>query len=138
MKVIWIKNNEGLTLIEVIASITILSIILSVCMNIFVFSNKTAISNNEKLVATHLAKGHLERVKVNPEYYFGDNNDYTFTNKVFTDEEYINDKYYDVKVTNKAADTSNSRLYHVIVEVMLRHSEPPISSKVEGYINYEE
>lgn len=58
------KHEEGFTLVEILASIVIISIILMGVFNFIIFSNKTAATNNEKLVATHLAKSTMERIKV--------------------------------------------------------------------------
>lgn len=58
------KQEEGFTLVEILASVVIISIILFGVFNFIIFSNKTAATNNEKLVATHLAKSTLERIKV--------------------------------------------------------------------------
>ena len=64
-----IFNNQGFTLMEVLASITLLSIIVLTFLQLFAFTNKVAVENNNKLVAVHLAKAMLERVKMNPGMY---------------------------------------------------------------------
>lgn len=58
------KHEEGFTLVEILASVVIISIILIGVFNFIIFSNKTAATNNEKLVAIHLAKSTMERIKV--------------------------------------------------------------------------
>lgn len=58
------KREEGFALVEILASVVIISIILMGVFNFIIFSNKTAATNNEKLVAIHLAKSTMERIKV--------------------------------------------------------------------------
>ena len=65
-----IKNENGFTLVELLASIIILSIIIIGIFQMFIFSSKTATSNQTKLVTTHLAKATIERIKVDAESYF--------------------------------------------------------------------
>lgn len=60
------KNEKGFSLIEVIASIVIISIVLLSFFQLFVQSNKTAVANNEKLVVINLADATLERIKATP------------------------------------------------------------------------
>lgn len=60
------ENEKGFSLIEVIASIVIISIVLLSFFQLFIQTNKTAVSNNEKLVVINLADATLERIKVTP------------------------------------------------------------------------
>jgi len=60
------KDEKGFTLIEVLASLVIISIVLMSFMAIFSNTNALAVSNSEKLVVINLADAHLERVKVDP------------------------------------------------------------------------
>ena len=59
-----VNNQKGFSLIEVIASIVIISIVLLSFFQLFVQSNKTAAANNEKLVVINLADAQLERLKL--------------------------------------------------------------------------
>ncbi|NCU16944.1 type IV pilus modification PilV family protein [Pallidibacillus pasinlerensis] len=130
------SNNKGFTLIEIVGSITILAIILTVSINIFVSTNKTAVSNNEKLVAIHLAKATLERVRENFDHYFIDeSNNLKYKNEEFV---LINNKEYEVKVSIVGGKTpTKNSLVHVLVEVNLLDAQRPVSSKVEGYVAYD-
>ena len=58
------KQEDGFTLIEVVASLVILTIILMFFSSIFVQNNKVAIRNSDKLVVTNIADAYLERLKV--------------------------------------------------------------------------
>lgn len=152
-------NNKGFTLVEVLVSIVILSIILLTFSNLFVFSNKTSVSNNEKLVAVHLAKATLERIKLDPYSYIKhpstaginyETNAVTFSKDncpitspcqdLFSIT--INDKKYDVTVKasqKPVAESSekNIKFINIAVNVELVNSNPKVSTKVEGYVKYE-
>lgn len=58
-----IKSQRGFSLLEVVASIVLISIILLSFAQIFVQANSTANINNEKLVVINLADAYLERLK---------------------------------------------------------------------------
>ena len=54
------KSERGFTLVEVLASVVIISIVLIGVVNLLIFTNKTAVSNNDKLVAINLAKASID------------------------------------------------------------------------------
>src|SRR5690625_3773894 len=62
--------EHGFTLIEVLASIVIISVILLGVIQLIGLTNKTAVSNNTKLVTINLARTTMERIKLQPENYF--------------------------------------------------------------------
>lgn len=140
------SNKQGFTLVEVIVSITILSIIILTFSSIFLFTNNTANRNNEKLVAVHLAKATLESVKGNPSYYFvltetgiTPGEGFQFENNSIKITQVINNQNYEVKI-KPSRDNGQKELglVHVLVETKLLGSKTPITSKVEGYVNYAE
>ena len=59
----FIKNEDGVSLIELIASIAIVTILLISFAQLFVQANKTAAYNNEKLVTINLADAMLARLQ---------------------------------------------------------------------------
>lgn len=59
-------NNKGFSLVEVLASLVIISIVLVSFMALFTNTNRIAVNNSEKLVVVNLADSYLERVKINP------------------------------------------------------------------------
>lgn len=129
---------------EVIVSITILSIIILTFSSIFLFTNNTANRNNEKLVAVHLAKATLESVKGNPSYYFvltetgiTPGEGFQFENDSIKITQVINNQNYEVKIKpSRDNGQKELSLVHVLVETKLLGSKTPITSKVEGYVNY--
>lgn len=138
------SNKQGFTLVEVIVSITILSIIILTFSSIFLFTNNTANRNNEKLVAVHLAKATLESVKGNPSYYFvltetgiTPGEGFQFENDSIKITQVINNQNYEVKIKpSRDNGQKELSLVHVLVETKLLGSKTPITSKVEGYVNY--
>lgn len=63
MEKIYDKNSEqGLTLIEVIASIVLIFIILLSFMSIFLQSNKTTVTSSDIVDATYLAQKEMENI----------------------------------------------------------------------------
>ncbi|WAA08869.1 type IV pilus modification PilV family protein [Fervidibacillus albus] len=139
----FLKNKrEGFTLIEVVVAITILSITILTFFQIFIFSQKTANSNNEKLVAIHLAKATLERVKTNPTYYFSmtdtgiqpaDGVEIDEDDRI-VEQQTINEQNYIVTIEPTIDDVSG--FIHVLVEAKL-DGDRPIQSKVEGFVQNE-
>ena len=59
----FIKNEDGVSLIELIASIAIVTILLISFAQLFIQANKTAAYNNEKLVTINLADAMLARLQ---------------------------------------------------------------------------
>ena len=155
MKMKIVKKMDGFTLVEILISLVILSIIILAFLNLFVFTNKTTVVNNDQLVAIHLAKSTMERIKMNPFSYIDEpDNDRFNQPQVYTADScsnrpdpdecellfspLINNKTYEVQVTvSQTANEKAIRLMNVLVEVNLQNSKTPISSKVEGYVSYE-
>ncbi|MEY9969736.1 prepilin-type N-terminal cleavage/methylation domain-containing protein [Lysinibacillus sp. RC46] len=61
-----IKSQRGFSLIEVVASLVLISIILLSFAQIFISTNKTATVNTEKLVTVNLADAVLAKLKSDP------------------------------------------------------------------------
>lgn len=142
------KDEKGFTLVELLASIIILSIIIIGIFQLFVFSSKTVTLSQTKLVTTHLAKATIERVKVDSKSYIPFSkvtseelvinkntcNSLGLNCDVFTLK--VNDLDYDIEIiANQSPDEKNLNLVNVIVTV----SQPTenLSSTVEGYVVHE-
>ena len=145
-----LKNNDGLTLVEVIASIVIITIILLSFSQVFIQTNKTAAINNEKLIVINLADAYLERLIAegienkgftNVKDYFSD---YPRTIKLSTDP---NSSEYTVYITasnNNAVSNSvttelDQMKVNVVVKVVSKKNigKREISSQTEGYVQIE-
>lgn len=149
-----VKKREGFSLVEVLLSLVILSIIVVTFLDFFVFTNKTAVKNNDQLIAIHLAKSTMERIKLDP-FSFIDApvNNQNLTSSVYTIDNCpnpdpkqcellfaptINDRAYEIQVTvSQNNQEKKVGLLNVLVNVNAIDSETPISSSVEGYVSYE-
>ena len=120
------KNQQGVTLLEVVASIAVLTIILLSFSQVFIQNNKTANRNTEKLVVINLADAYLERLK--NEGVFPSTEPYLLT---------LNNREYKLTVDSSKTtpEESNMKLANVIVTA----NSPDGQTKgiVEGYVHYE-
>ncbi|MER2008556.1 MAG: prepilin-type N-terminal cleavage/methylation domain-containing protein [Psychrobacillus sp.] len=131
-------NQKGLTLVEVLVSLAIISIVLLSFFQLLINSNTNAATNNEKLVMIYLADAELERLKIDPSNLFIDNvEDSTFEIRKKVEKVIkLNNKDYKVSVeTSQDADEKKMKLLNVVIQVRLDSSKS--SSTVEGYIVYE-
>ncbi len=131
------KNDKGFSLLEVVASIVLLSIILLSFFQIFIQTNKTAVSNNEKLVVIHLADAVLERIKLDPFTDFLERPDGSTYNETKSIPPVVmNNKSYQVTIkASQNSEEKNIRLVNVLVEVVAENGRT--KSSVEGYVSYE-
>ena len=138
-------NNRGFTLVEVLASFVIITIVITSIMAVFMQSNKIAAHNNEKLVVVNLADAYLERLKVEPSII--DFNSSTPSEVFYSPQNCtalceflnisINDKQYSITIHAKQSSHEiDLNLIKVLVKVESTSSN--VSSKVEGYLPYEE
>ncbi|WP_203246779.1 type IV pilus modification PilV family protein [Sporosarcina beigongshangi] len=134
------KNDKGFSLLEVLASIVLLSIILLSFFQIFIQTNNTAVSNNEKLVVIHLADAVLERLKLDPftkTLERPDSTTYNETPTILTpDSVVMNNKEYQITIkASQNTEEKNIKLINVLVEVVAKNGRT--KSSVEGYVSYE-
>ncbi|NME06161.1 prepilin-type N-terminal cleavage/methylation domain-containing protein [Psychrobacillus sp. BL-248-WT-3] len=131
-------NQKGLTLVEVLTSLAIISIVLLSFFQLIINSNENAASNNEKLVMIYLADAELERLKIDPSNLFlVDLENSTFEIKEKLEKVIkLNNKNYKVSIkTSQNNDEKKMKLLNVVIKVRLDSSKS--SSAVEGYIVYE-
>lgn len=129
------KNEKGLTLVEVLAALVILSIVLMSFTALFANTNRMAVSNNEKLVVINLADAYLERAKITPSDYI---DVYPPTKLIESKQKppffmTMNNKTYEVLV--KIKKDASLPLLNIVVTVKAVDSN--ISSSVEGVVPYE-
>lgn len=135
-------TEKGFTLVEVLASIVIISILFLGIVQLLNFTNKTAVSNNAKLVSTHLAKATIERIKIKPDEFFPTDEIKTKTydksncipahcEELFTF--LVNDEVYDVYVKT-SQNTEEYKLNLINVVVTIEQQNKNLTSTVEGYV----
>lgn len=131
-----IKKESGFTLIEIVASIAIITIVLLSFFQLFIQSNKTAHYNNEKLVLINLADGQLERTQA---LSFNSTNSLnTYITSVNGTPLPLNDKYYKITIENKPYEVdgierqsdADYKLIHLSVTASINNSK----SVAEGYV----
>lgn len=145
---IRLRNPKGFTLIEVVASIVIITIVLLSFSQIFIQTNRTAAINNEKLVTINLADAMLAKVQgktypktSNIQSYFVDNSQPNKKLKNPPLEFDLNGKTYTIsyKAIQETAKTKNAKfsekdlnLVKVVVTVTSPNGKTKGSS--EGYV----
>lgn len=145
MRLIKIKKENGFTLIEVVASIVIITIVLTSFAALFIQNNKTAVYNNEKLVVINLAHAELERLKIDPFIKNGEgvNNQGKITKPTtsnYTDKTTkitsLNNRDYTITITaNQSAQEKIFKIINVTIEAM--SSNGKAKNSVEGYVEYD-
>jgi prepilin-type N-terminal cleavage/methylation domain-containing protein len=146
------RNDHGFTLIEVLASILILTILATVFFQMFIFSQKTTTSNQDKLVALNVAQGVLERIKhgsyseitnISPEtqvaypktYNLSDCASYDEPEKSACEKRYkikVNDIDYSIAIIVGEKVETGLSVYPV--EVKVNGDDGKLKSKVKGFV----
>ena len=128
------KREEGFSLIEVVASLVLVSIVLISFVQIFIQSNKTAVDNTEKIVVINLADAQLERLKIDSSILEGVKNLTAGNKMTFTLEPIkLNNKFYSTNVTASLTDDEAKRkLVNIVVTVSAPNNKT--KSSIEGYI----
>ncbi|MDD1502040.1 type II secretion system protein [Lysinibacillus sp. CNPSo 3705] len=148
-----IKSQRGFSLIEVVASLVLISIILLSFAQIFISTNKTATVNTEKLVTVNLADAVLAKLKSDSltkiatqdlNDYFNDTGEPDAKKKNPPLEIDLNGKTYAITYTpyqntNKYANSDftekDLNLIKVVVTVTSQNGKTKGSS--EGYVSIE-
>lgn len=120
-----LKEEKGLTMLEVVASIAVLAIILLSFSQLFIQNNAVANKNTEKLVVINLADAYLERIKVAHEQPSAD--PYIVT---------LNDKEYMMTVDTSKTTLEESAMKLVNVIVTANSPDGQTKGVVEGYVAY--
>ncbi|WNB92727.1 type II secretion system protein [Bacillus sp. NEB1478] len=137
-------SEKGFSLIEVLVSLSILSISVIAISYFFTQANEVSAGNNSKLVATNLAR--MTLVRVQHDYTsFG----ITKTAKVYNQsncnptgcqplyESTINNKKYDIDITVRSQTTEEAeiKLFPVTIKVNYKTMRNNLKSTiVEGYV----
>jgi len=127
-------NNRGLTLVEVLAAITILFIIGTAFFQFFIISQKGTLDSSEKLEALNLAQTVLERVKQGEYTEITGQGEYSCENSIeHCMERYnfeLNNNRYDIKIKVEEDDLN---LHLVTVYVSNENGDD--RSSVKGLVD---
>lgn len=132
------KNQKGISLVEVIASLVLITIALLSFYQLFINTHKTATYNNDKLVAIQLSQAELERIKLKPfeSNYLDSTKDYSAAPpiEIKLEKEFHSGKKYNVTILPTQTNEEKKRkLINVLVTVQYSGKK----STVEGYVKYE-
>lgn len=129
------QNEKGFTLVEVIASLVLISIILLSFFQIFIQTNKVANTNTEKLVIINLADAQLERLQIDSTELKAIGSSKLSAEKgVSLNPILLNNKTYSVNVKlYPNSNDANLKLYNLVVTVTAQDGKT--KSSVEGYVS---
>lgn len=149
------QNEKGFSLVEVVASLVIISIVLLSLLPFFINAKTISQSNMERLVVINLADATMERLKIDPYSYIEkpkDNPRYLF--KKFGNQSYkscadlidqescspyeivLNGNEYNIEIqASQSADEAELKLIGIIATVT--NADGKIKYPVEGYVKYE-
>ncbi|MGE7997409.1 type IV pilus modification PilV family protein [Lysinibacillus sp. NPDC093190] len=138
-----IKSQRGFSLIEVVASLVLISIILLSFAQIFISTNKTATVNTEKLVTVNLADAVLAKLKSEPlpkiatsdlnQYFIGKSKSMGLNDKTYTIT--YTPSQNSTKYANSNFTEKDLNLIKVVVTVTSPNGKTKGSS--EGYVSIE-
>lgn len=112
MVITLLKNNKGFSLIEVIASVLIITIILLSFFSLLIQTKKTEVRSNETVVATYIAQAVMEEV-----YYLSTTMDYDENNETIKNLKKLPEKYFeDDAHKNTLITTSLAQGYQLTTE----------------------
>ncbi|MBY6037051.1 prepilin-type N-terminal cleavage/methylation domain-containing protein [Fictibacillus nanhaiensis] len=136
-------SEKGFSLIEVLVSLTILSVSVIGISQFFMQANQISAGNNSKLVATNLARMTLERVQhdyasfeVSPAPKVYSKTDCKTASCQNLYENMVNNTVYAIKieVKNQSGEESSIKLFPVKVTIQYTNNQKIKSTAVEGYI----
>lgn len=129
-----LQNEKAFTLVEVIASIVLISIVLLSFVQIFIQTNQVANTNTEKLVVINLADAQLERLQIDSTELANIGTSRLSTaSGVSLNPILLNNKTYEVNVKlHPNATDKNLKLYNLVVTVTAQDGKT--KSSVEGYV----
>lgn len=150
------EKQDGISLVEVIASLLLISIILLSFYPLFITTKNISNSNIERLVAVNLADATLDRLKMDP-YSYIDNPTtdpaYLFKNvksklynrtncpaPTFCLDIYsikLNERNYEIEVKASQEKSEESVIKLINIVVTAKNERGNINYSVEGYVSYE-
>lgn len=136
-------SEKGFSLIEVLISLTILSVSVIGISQFFNQANQISSGNNNKLVAANLARMTLERIQNDYASYEVTASPKTYEKSLCTSsscrdlyETMINNTVYETKITVKAqaGEEASIKLFPVKVTIQYTSNQKVLSTAVEGYV----
>ncbi|RZT21579.1 prepilin-type N-terminal cleavage/methylation domain-containing protein [Fictibacillus sp. BK138] len=138
-------SDKGFSLIEVLISLTILSVSVIGISQFFTQANQISSSNNNKLVATNLARMTLERIHhdyttygITPFTHTYDKSNCSTADCEQLFQTMINNVTYDIEI--EATEQSDQELTIKLLPIKVTISYGPEDKRkhtsVEGYVNY--
>lgn len=136
MKKYLTKNERGFTLIEIIASLVLISIILLSFINVFVQTTKTRVASEQIVTATYIAQQEMEKFYAYSKKHTFDLNaidqyfdEYEIVNNHLV--QVIEDGRYNISIQ---FNNSHNKLYTIIIEVaeLQNNGEYLLKSKMEN------
>lgn len=130
-------NENGLTLIEVLASVVILTLIITTFLMMFLQSAKTNKASEKIIDSTYYAQVEMENIyAISKEYSFDDRNEpmsslsyETIDSIIYTKN--TNDKFYEVKLEE------TNDLVSLIVRVYNNKDEKKLEAQMETLLAWE-
>lgn len=137
-----LKNNQAFTLIEVLASITILGIILSIFLSFFFNSMLFSVKTEDKLTAINYADTALNNVKIYmknngvPTMNSCDNPETELTLPGLDQTVTLNNKTYNLKIFGCSEEYENGHLdlIRLHVKVFSENHTPSITEQFDYYV----
>jgi prepilin-type N-terminal cleavage/methylation domain-containing protein len=136
-------SEKGFSLIEVLISLTILSVSVIGISQFFSQANQISAGNNSKLVAINLARMTLERIQLDYESFKITSDPKTYDKLVCISEGclglyemMINNKPYEIKieVKDQVGEEAFLNLFPIKVIVQYEMNERIKTTAVEGYV----
>lgn len=143
-----LSSEKGFSLIEVLVSLSILSISVITISNFFIQANEISAGNNRKLVAANLARMALDRVQQNPESYgikvpneegvFNTSNCHDLASdeckKLYSTK--INETKYEISLYINENSDKEKEMNLLPITVTISYQDKETS--VEGYVAYDD
>lgn len=144
-------SEKGFSLIEVLVSLSILSVSVIAFSNLFIQADGISSNNNQKLVATNLARMTLDRIQQKP---LGYGIKVPTQETVYSSEHchdlsaeecdifyttIINNVKYSINATTSVGNSKEVRanLFPVTVTISYRIKDKLKETSVEGYVSYD-
>jgi prepilin-type N-terminal cleavage/methylation domain-containing protein len=143
-----IHNNKGVSLIEILVSILILSLIVGPFLTLFVHATKTDLDTEQMIDATYIAQGCMEEIynlsaKSSPANFDDTRNELAAQgySETITGSEYIYTKKVDNLYVKYRIDTGTYMLlttnfFKVIVEVYYDIGYSELAAKMENVVEW--